>query len=267
MQTKVSSIWRSLPEDLVDRTERCIHGALEQLGDKGSGHIFFRADDVAAPGRNFAKLMDIFRRHRVPLCLAVVPAWLTARRWQYLKGLGAEESSLWCWHQHGWRHVNHEIDGKKQEFGASRSRLDIKRDLVQGKRRLEDLMEAEFFPVFTPPWNRCSFSTLQLLRELGYAAVSRSRGSRPKVAGELTDIFVNVDLHTRKERDPALGWRNLFNELQQAIPSDRCGIMIHHQRMNAAAFDFLEMIIRVLVRRRELQLVNYRDLANNGPVI
>ena len=267
MQNEVSSIWRSFPEDLVDRTERCIHRALAQLGNKGCGHIFFRADDVAAPGRNFARLMDIFRRHRVPLCLAVVPAWLTGRRWQYLKGLGAKESSLWCWHQHGWRHVNHEIDGKKQEFGASRSRLDIKRDIVKGKRRLEDLMEAEFFPVFTPPWNRCSLSTLQLLQDLGYVAVSRSSGSRPKVTGELTDFFVNVDLHTRKERDPTLGWHNLFNELQQGINSDRCGIMIHHQRMNAAAFDFLEMIIRVLVGRRELQLVNYRDLANNGPVI
>jgi hypothetical protein len=107
------------------------------------------------------------------------------------------------------------------------------------------------------------------LRDLGYAAVSRSRGSRPKVPAELTDYFVNVDLHTRKERDPALGWHNLFNELQQGINSDRCGIMIHHQRMNAVAFDFLEMIIRVLVGRRELQLVNYRDLAttNNGPDI
>jgi peptidoglycan/xylan/chitin deacetylase (PgdA/CDA1 family) len=261
MQSYVSPIWRYIPSDLADRTERCIHSALEQLGNKGSGHIFFRADDVAVPGKNFARLMNIFRRHRVPLCLAVVPAWLTGRRWQYLKGLGAKESSLWCWHQHGWRHVNHEIDGKKQEFGASRSRLDIKRDIVQGKRRLEDLMEAEFFPVFTPPWNRCSFSTLQLLRDLGYAAVSRSQGSRPMIAGELTDFFVNVDLHTRKERDPALGWRNLFNELQQAIASDRCGIMIHHQRMNAEAFDFLEMLIGILVKHRELQLVSYRDLA------
>ncbi len=267
MQSDVSPIWRSFPADLVDRTERCIDIALEQLGSKSSGHIFFRADDVAAPGRNFARLMGIFRRQRVPLCLAVVPAWLTGSRWQYLKSLGVKESSLWCWHQHGWRHVNHEIDGKKQEFGASRSRSDIKRDLMQGKRWLENLMEAEFYPVFTPPWNRCSLSTLLLLRDLGYVAVSRSRGSRPKVPGELTDFFVNVDLHTRKERDPALGWRNLFNELQQAIPSDRCGIMIHHQRMNDAAFDFLEMLIGTLASRRELQLVSYRDLANNGPVL
>jgi hypothetical protein len=36
--------------------------------------------------------------------------------------------------------------------------------------------------------------------------------------------------------------------------------MIHHQRMNEAAFDFLEMLISILVKRRELQLVNYKEL-------
>ena len=265
MQSNVSPIWHHLPSDLVARTEHCIHTACERLEDKGSGYIFFRADDVAVTGRKFTGMLDIFARGRVPLCLAVVPAWLTRRRWQTLKGLTGRESSLWCWHQHGWRHVNYEIDGKKQEFGASRSRSDIKRDLVQGKRRLEDLMEAEFYPVFTPPWNRCSLSTLQLLGELGYVAVSRYRGSMPQAPRGLPDFYANVDLHTRKERDPAAGWESLLEELQQAISSKFCGIMIHHQRMNEAAFDFLEMLIRILVKRRELQLVNYKDFNRLGP--
>ena len=260
MQTCVSPIWRHFPSDIVYRTEYCIDVASERLENKGSGHIFFRADDVAAPGRKLAKLMDIFRRHRVPLCLAVVPAWLTGRRWQYLKGLGAKESSLWCWHQHGWRHVNHEIDSKKQEFGASRSRSDIMRDLAKGKERLEDLMRAEFYPVFTPPWNRCSLSTLHLLRDLGYVAVSRSRDSQPKAPKELSDFRVNVDLHTRRERDPALGWRNLFNELQEAISSDCCGIMIHHQRMNGGAFDFLEVLLKIMVKHKAFQLLHFKHL-------
>ena len=121
-------------------------------------------------------------------------------------------------------------------------------------------MEAEFYPVFTPPWNRCSPSTLQLLRDLGYAAVSRGRGSRPKVPGELSEFLVNVDLHTRKEQDPVLGWRNLTNELQQALQSNCGGIMIHHQRMNEAAFDFLEMLLKILVRHKAIELIHFRDM-------
>jgi hypothetical protein len=262
MQNEVSPIWQHLPSDLVYRTERCIQIASEQLGNNSSGRIFFRADDVAVPGRNLAKLMDIFQRQRVPLCPAVVPAWLTSRRWQYLKGLGEKESSLWCWHQHGWRHVNHEIDGKKQEFGVSRSRSDIKQDLALGKRRLENFMEATFYPVFTPPWNRCNLNTLDLLQELGYVAVSRSCGSQPAAPSEFSDFCVNVDLHTRKERDPASGWNNLLNELQQAIASDCCGIMIHHQRMNAAAFDFLEFLLKAMLRQKELKLLHFKHFSS-----
>ena len=263
MQTDVSPIWHHLPPDLIDRTERCIEIASERLWNNRSGRIFFRADDVAAPGKILAKLMEIFQRRRVPLCLAVVPAWLTGSRWQYLNDLGVGDSSLWCWHQHGWRHANHEINGKKQEFGASRSRSDIKRDLLLGKRRLEDFMGAAFYPVFTPPWNRCSLSTLELLQELGYVAVSRSCGSQPEAPKELCDFCVNVDLHTRKERDPAEGWNNLLGELQLAVASECCGIMIHHQRMNDAAFDFLEFLLQTLLRHKKLQLLHFRDMVSN----
>jgi hypothetical protein len=83
----------------------------------------------------------------------------------------------------------------------------------------------------------------------------------PQAPRGLPDFFANVDLHTRRERDPAVGWESLLEELQQAVSSKFCGIMIHHQRMNEAAFDFLETILRILAKRRELQLVNYKDLA------
>ena len=262
MQNEISPIWRHLPRDLVDRTERRIQTALEHLENRRTGHIFFRVDDVAAPGKKIAKLMDIFQRLRVPLCLAVVPAWLTGHRWQYFKDLGAEDSWLWCWHQHGWRHTNHEIGGKKQEFGASRNSSDIKRDLLLGKQRLEDLMGATFYPVFTPPWNRCSLTTLDLLEKLDYVAVSRSCGDRPDSPAKLPDICVNVDLHTRKEWDPVEGWNNLLDELQQAVASEWCGIMIHHQRMNAAAFDFLEVLLKAMVRHKKLQLFQFRHLGS-----
>jgi len=121
-------------------------------------------------------------------------------------------------------------------------------------------MGAEFYPVFTPPWNRCSLNTLQLLQDLGYAAVSRSRGSRPKAPKGLDDHCVNIDLHTRKECDPASGWKNLLNELQQGLSSGSCGIMIHHQRMNDAAFDFLEVLLKTTVSHQAFQLIHFRHL-------
>ena len=259
MQNNVSPIWQRLPSDIVSRTERCVAAGCEQKSHRGDTSIFFRADDIAVPGNQFTRLLEIFSHHREPLCLAVVPAWLTRPRWLTLKRAGQKAASRWCWHQHGWRHINHEINGKKQEFGAGRCRADLEHDIACGRQRLESLLGQSFYPVFTPPWNRCDQKTLDLLKEMDYAAISRSRGSKPPPKG-LLNFDVNVDLHTRKEKRPAVGWDNLFNELQQAIASGRCGIMIHHQHMNQAAFDFLDILLRALKKQKKLQLVHFKGL-------
>jgi hypothetical protein len=260
MDYPVSSLWQSLPPDLPSRLDRCISAAVDPVGANDTGCVFFRADDVAVPGTQFIRLMDIFMRHRMPLCLAVVPAWLTQPRWRRLKKIGQSDSSLWCWHQHGWRHVNHESEGKKQEFGPSRHCSEIREDLNQGKLRLQTLMGAAFSPIFTPPWNRCDQHTLHLLKELNYRAVSRFRQSAPPAPDGFPDFAVDVDLHTRKEENPALGWESLFSELGSALSQRLCGIMIHHQRMNEAAFVFLELFLQALARQRRLDVVHFMDL-------
>ncbi len=208
-------------------------------------------------------MMELFAAYGVPLSLAVVPAALTEPRWQYLNGFEKMNPDRWCWHQHGWRHINHESTGKKQEFGGGRKVTAIKRDLEQGKKRLERVMGSHFYPVFTPPWNRCSRGTLELLKELGYAAVSRDHGSQTPLPGRLPDYYVNVDLHTRKEKHPTEGWKNLFAEIGKAFEQKHCGIMIHHRMMNAAAFDFLEILLKKLIETPGLRLVHFKDLIEN----
>jgi hypothetical protein len=224
------------------------------------GYIFFRDDDVAAPGKQFMQLSELFFQRHVPLNLAIVPAWLTRLRWQSIMPLKQSASDLWCWHQHGWRHENHEIGRKKQEFGPSRSDASIEHDILQGRRRLERISGESFFPVFTPPWNRCDQRTLRLLKKCGFVAVSRSQNPNRSMLKGLPDFCVNVDLHTRKEKSSFSGWSKLFEELGAAISSGRCGIMIHHNRMNAAAFEFLEILLEMLVKCKQLQLVHFRDL-------
>lgn len=260
MRPNVAAIWRRPAPDLDLRINQSIRSGLENTDPMGGLSLFFRADDVAVPGKKFARMMALFAKYGVPLSLAIVPVRLTPARWQYLKGFVKNNPSRCCWYQHGWRHVNHEAEGKKQEFGDARSLAEITQDLMRGKHRLEQLMGEAFYPVFTPPWNRCGANTLQALKSLGYAAVSRSRRSKPLSPGGLPDFFVNVDLHTRKEREAAVGWHNLLREFEQALASGFCGIMIHHQLMNAAAFEFLEVLFKALINHPEIQVVNFKDL-------
>jgi hypothetical protein len=265
MQRSVSSIWQRLPSDLAARTANCVRAACEQASAPGEVFIFFRADDIAAPGDRLRRLLEVFSFYRVPLCLAVVPAWLTPARWKAIEGVGQKTARLWCWHQHGWRHVNHAIEGKKQEFGPQRTPADLAHDIRCGRQRLGNLMGNSFYPVFTPPWNRCGQEALATLINLGYRAVSRSRGSRPPSPPGLPSFDVNVDLHTRREDSPKAGWDNLFNELHRAISEGCCGIMIHHQRMNTAAFDFLDILLKVLKAHNKLQLVHFKELVYTAP--
>jgi hypothetical protein len=205
--------------------------------------------------------MQLFSQLHVPLNLAIVPAWLTRDRWRSMMAFKQATADLWCWHQHGWRHENHEMTGKKQEFGPHRDDAALERDIIKGKQRLENLMGASFYSVFTPPWNRCDDRTLLFLRKHGYVAVSRSQNPNNPILKGLPDFCVNVDLHTRNERTWASGWTNFFEELHKAVSSRLCGIMIHHNRMNAAAFQYLKILLEELKARKVVRLVNFRELA------
>jgi hypothetical protein len=124
-----------------------------------------------------------------------------------------------------------------------------------------------FTPAFTPPWNRCDSETLKALQELGYKALSRNLGAQPPAPAALTEYPVSVDLHTRKEKDGESGWQNFLKELRESLGNGFCGIMIHHQRMNNAAFDFLELLLSELKRCNLARLVHVDTLLREGDVV
>ena len=263
MKGNISSIWhKPLPEtikdrlhDIINRTSRCSTPV----------QIFFRADDIALVDEPFRRLMHIFHSHETPLCLAVVPDWLTPNNWSAIQKF-APENPLWCWHQHGKRHINYQPEGKKCEFGDARDRESISTDLTEGKNSLIEIVGNLFYPVFTPPWNRCSQTTLELLSEMNFAAVSRSKGAKPSAENILPDLAVNIDLHTRRETRSDEGWQNLLAEFMVAVEGGRMGIMLHHQLMNEAAFVFLDLLLTYIKSQSNVSPVTFRELLTADPI-
>jgi hypothetical protein len=227
--------------------------------------VFFRADDIGIPSLRFTQLIHCFQKYSLPLCLATVPAWLTEKRLGELRQVTGTATNQWCWHQHGQVHRNFEREGKKQEFGPARPPERIRRCLSQGRRRLEQLFAGDFLPVFTPPWNRCGEATLQALVDLGFAALSRNFGARPETLPGLPDFQVNVDLHTRKESIPPLSFATLLREIEEGFGSGRCGIMIHHQRMNDQALELLDLFLETIAGNRHVLPVHFGDLVKIKP--
>lgn len=247
---------------IPNRLKLTIDSIRDKISLERRAYVFFRADDVAVPSNRFDRLINLFTRYKVPLAMAVVPAWLTEPRWNYMKNLLKNNMDLWCLHQHGWRHMNYENGDKKQEFGSSRTKSHKIRDIVQGKQRLESFLGEDFYPLFTPPWNRCDKDTMHALKDLQYYGVSRMREKASK-EDILPDYSVHVDLHTRKDSDSSKVTDNLLKELQYSLPRGLCGIMIHHQKMNNEAFGFLETLFQCLMDLNGLEIVNIKDLANN----
>ena len=252
----------ALYTDLPGNTEEQLLQALQKglANGTGTANIFFRADDIGVPGKHFFHLIELFKTHKLPLCLAVVPTWLTSGRFNTLKSHAGASNSQWCWHQHGWLHRNHETEGKKQEFGAARAANLQIHDLSNGQSRLNELMGDSFSPFFTPPWNRCSADTLHGLQNLGFKAVSRSKNAKPKSPETLPDFQVNIDLHTRKETEPTSCFNNLLLEIEGGISSSTAGVMIHHQRMNEAAFQFLNLLLKTVSASPTLHPVLFQEL-------
>lgn len=248
MSAWVRPLWVSPPPDWERRLQACLDRAASSRAE-----VCFRADDAAAGGAKFQRMLDVFASWEFPLDLAVVPAWLTRPRAATL--LLAARSELFSLHQHGYRHANHEPEGKQCEFGPSRPAGAKRRDLARGKKRLEELLGDRFRPVFTPPWNRVDAETLGILKELGFEAVSRYEGDGPEPPPGLARRDVNVDLHTRKQA-PEAALAGLLDELESALASERAGIMLHHQTMNEPAFDFLDRLLHGLSRLEGIRAVS-----------
>lgn len=251
-------------EPLPEATEKRLRDIFSTCGDIT---LFFRADDIGKPDdRSFKALLELFLAHRIPLCPAVVPTWIDGESWDAFREY-QPSSSLWCWHQHGYDHINHEIHGKKAEFGETRQSEKIFSEIKKGREKLVKVMGSNFMPVFTPPWNRCGSTTLDSLLALDFKAVSRwSGGVTPAPPSGLPEFPVNVDLHTRKEKNSEDGWQALYHEMTQAGRSGYMGIMLHHLIMNRQCFLFLEKMLGVIKEYR-VPCTTFRELINKAPVI
>ena len=251
------SIKDAVPAAIRRQTSRVLE---EGIGNQSEVNLYFRADDLGVPGKNSSLLLALFKQHQMPLNLALVPAWLTSARWEALEYHTGVGNPLFCWHQHGWRHVNHESVGKKQEFGPSRPQEQIDLDLAKGAQKLSALLGRKACPVFTPPWNRCSDGTLSALKDLEFRAVSMDAGRSSLCPEGLMELPVHVDLHTRKDVSPEQGWQSLFKELVQGLGSGRCGIMIHHRKMTPPAFVFLSFLIQEIQRTKKISPLTFDTL-------
>jgi hypothetical protein len=219
-------------------------GALDGVVD-----VFLRDDDAGWADERLLVLLDLLAERRLPVDLAVIPAALGEDLARELRG---RPVGL---HQHGLSHANHEREGRKHEFGPSRSRAQQRHDIEEGRRRLERALDGRLAPIFTPPWNRCTEDTARCLAELGFQVLSRESRAEPFGVPGLRELPVHLDYVRLSPEDFAA---RLAGAVARGGP---VGLMFHHAEMDGAGMARAAELFDLLAGHAHVSVQPMMDLA------
>ncbi len=236
-----------------------MHAALDAL--RAPIDVFIRDDDAGWNDAQLLALIDLTARCAVPIDLAVIPHVIGRGLARELRKRRAAAPGVVGLHQHGSSHLNHESEGRKCEFGASRSVVAQRDDLARGQAQLREHFGELLDPIFTPPWNRCSEATPALLAELGFVALSRDRGARP-AQHALQEIAVDVDWsrHWREGGADAVVAAVTSGLRERAGDGAALGLMLHHAVMHADERALLSDVLALMSTHPHVRWRAMREL-------
>lgn len=230
----------------------------EALTTTESVDVFFRDDDVDEDEPALRRLLHLFAQKNASVILGVIPARLTSECVELLAQFSACIEIV----QHGWQHVNHELTGRKCEFGPGRSFDEQHADIARGQARMHEAFGHNWFPAFIPPWNRCTASTHQALDQLGFRVLSQLHKDAPPLTGfSWQEISVTLDLFRWKDGATLKPQEELLQAIvQQFSQPQPIGIMLHHKVMHGEAFLFLEQLLDALRQAPNVRFHKFESL-------
>lgn len=223
---------------------------IRQIEMLDSLEIFFRADDLGMSAQKQSELCKLFLKHEIPVCLAVVPVWMT-HSWLYEMSRDIDfRSEIFCWHQHGFAHMNHnsEYIPYKSEFSNAQSYEQKYNKLLRGSRMMDDVFGDYWKRVFTPPWNHLDDDTLDILHTLDYVGKSQCiKSAIPHHS--LVDKNINVDFVRLNDGD-----------VFAAFKTGAMGIMIHPDIMTEIDFIVLDYFLTKCKKLPNVKIVDFSDM-------
>lgn len=208
--------------------------ALDDIGQAGGcARLWLRDDDAVMPTPALDRLLAL----GLPVTIAAIPS----RTDQALAARLADAQGV-SLAVHGWSHANHAPPGEKpQELGPHRPLSQVTGELARGLAHLRALHGPRLQPLLVPPWNRIAPDVVAALPALGFRALSVFGPARP---GALPMVNTHVDLidwrGTRGGRPAAV----LEAGIVAALGAGPVGILAHHLVHDAAAWAFLEALVR-----------------------
>lgn len=247
---------------LLAQLETALHARAQHCAPL---HLFFRDDDVDEDEASLRRLLDLFLHAETPLNLGVIPGRLTDATITLLTEYKQPCSRLIELNQHGWQHTNHEHTGKKCEFGPSRSFDEQLADIAAGQARMNAAFGTAWFPVFIPPWNRCTEATARALDELGFRVLSRDHGQALFTGARFSEWPVTLDLYQWRGGAALRPVEALTRELMQQVEqADIIGVLLHHKVMSDEAFALLSELLQLFRQVPGVEFHSFQSLLKTG---
>lgn len=230
--------------------------------DAAAGPItfFFRNDDVGWEDERLFELLDCFWQYEVPIDLAVIPKAISRETAARLRRQVVGRPEHVAVHQHGYAHVNHEQTGRKCEFGENRSSEQQHADVAAGKALLNELMGPITDSIFTPPWNRCTASTVAGLQTEGFTILSRDITAQQLDTADLMELPVSIDWFGQRKQ-VRLTPHELGDALGTAVGSrSPVGVMLHHALVNDDEREMIGELLKLLSSHPHARCRLMRDI-------
>ena len=226
--------------------------------------FFVRDDDAGRDSLRLYRLLDVSQYYGIPVDLAAIPCDLEGRRGRLLRHAVDHSHGLIAIHQHGFAHINHEATGRACEFGPSRSAAEQRRDIAEGRLRLEDIFGAPIAGIFTPPWNRCTAVTASCLVDLGIGVLSRDVSAPLFAIDGLAELPVHLDWTGRHgtRTGPVMWGETMARRIADAGAA--IGIMLHHAVMRGEDRRLLAELFAVLGAHPNARMRLMTELASPG---
>ena len=225
----------------------------------GPVRLWWRDDDAGRPSPRLERLLDLARRHRAPLALAVVPEWLEPEVTGRIAG-SADAVVL----QHGVAHRDHAAAGERRiELGGTAA-VDVLAGPVRaGYGRLRGAFGGQFQEVMVPPWNRISPEVMAALPSWGFHGLSGWAGTGPQAPLGLRRVDTHLDAILWRDGRRCLDLAGLTARLAELIRSgttEPLGLLTHHLDTDDAGFEALDRFVGLVQDRPKLRLLGAADL-------
>ena len=225
--------------------------------------FWWRDDDAGRPDARLTALLRLASGRRLPLAVAVVPAWLTVEVRQELLACAAVTVL-----QHGIAHEDHALpQGRKIELGGRAAPDRLLCHLATQRDRLADHFPGRFVPVLVPPWNRIAadlIGSLPAAGFIGWSAFASAPAARPlrriDCHLDLVDWRAGRTVRAADEVDAALA------RLVRTRPGEPLGILSHHLVTGPRDVEMLDRLFAMLQDHPQARLTAAAELFGENPL-